>query len=84
MISIGGDEPLVEGMKRQRISGIAAGGLLQGGQILLPAARDTVQLFGFGVVRLEVFIGNRPVPDCARNPFAVGLPRPKILLTGPD
>ena len=57
---------------------------MQRGKILLAAARDAVEPFGLSVVRLEVRIGNRPIPDRARNALAVVFPRLKILLTRPD
>src|SRR5258708_245968 len=71
-------------MEGQWISWIAEGGFLQWGKIFLTAARDAVESLRFIVVRLEGRIRNRPIPDGARNAFAVISPRLKILLTWSD
>ena len=63
MDAIGGDQALVERVQGQRVARIAAGGFLQRGKVFLAAASNTVELLGLGVIRLEVRIGNRPVPD---------------------
>src|SRR5262249_43827691 len=84
MEAIRGDELLIERMEWKRVRGKAVGRFREGAKTLITAARNAVESSSRGVGWFQLPIRNRPIPDRARNPFAVMLARRKIQLARPD
>src|ERR1700677_245337 len=70
-------------MERQRVTRIAEGRLLQWAKVVVSSSCNAVKSLGFSVVRLEVLVRNRPIPNRAGDAFSIMPARIKILLTWP-